>query len=81
MLFNVIPDAVIITRSKGVFNQRKVYERKGFIYAQYGSGFIRVMSGGGTAIPNLYVDKIDLGFEPAYTRMGYMVRQDHPEAV
>lgn len=46
MLFNVIPDAIVITRSKGVFNQRKVYVRKGYIYVAFGSGFIRLMSNG-----------------------------------
>jgi len=80
MLFNIIDDAVVITKTKGVYNQRKVYERKGFIYANYGSGFVRLMSNG-TASPNLTIEDIDLGFKPKYTRLGYMVKPDHAEAV
>lgn len=80
MLFTAINDAVVITRSKGVFRQVKAFERKGFIYAQYGGGFIRLVKNG-TQLSNLGVEEFDLGFEPKFTRMGYMVKPDHPEAV
>ena len=79
MLFSIIPDAVVILRSKGVFRQVKAYERKGFIYAQYGGGFIRLTKTG-TSVPTVKIDQFDLGFEPKYNHVEYMVKADHPEA-
>jgi hypothetical protein len=75
MTFTIINDAVVITRTKGVFHQRKVYERKGFIYTAYGSGFIRLVKNG-THIPNVGIEDLDLGFTPDYTSLGYMIRPE-----
>lgn len=75
MLFNIVQDAVVITRSKGVFHQRKVYERKGFLYTNHGSGFIRLMKSG-TGMSNISVEEFDLGFEPCFNNFGYMMKPE-----
>lgn len=76
MLFSAIEDSVVILKSKGVYKQVKAYRRNGFIYAGYGSGFIRIVKNGsvfGTSVSDINVDGFDLGFEPAYGDYGYMI--------
>lgn len=55
-LFHEIPDGVVILRSKGVFRQAKVFRRGTSVYAAWGSGFIRLMRGGGTSVPIVSFD-------------------------
>lgn len=52
-LFHEIPEAQIVTRSKGVYKQVKLYRRRGDLYAGHGSGFVRLLAGGGTSAPNV----------------------------
>lgn len=52
-LFHEIPEAQIVTRSKGVYKQVKLYRRGGDLYAGHGSGFVRLLAGGGTTAPNV----------------------------
>jgi len=79
ILFHAIDDAVVILRSKGVYKQVKAYTRKGYVYAKHGSGFVRLTKRG-TGLPNVNVDDFDLGFEPQYTKLGYMVEPGHGDA-
>ena len=51
-LFHQIDDAFVILYSRGVYKQAKVYQRNGDLYAGYGSGFVR-LSTGGTSVPNI----------------------------
>lgn len=51
-LFHQIDDAFVILYSRGVYRQAKVFQRGGDIYAGYGSGFVR-LSTGGTSVPNI----------------------------
>lgn len=52
-LFHEVPDAQVILRSKGVYRQAKVFRRGADIYAAWGSGFIRLLSGSGTTVPTV----------------------------
>lgn len=52
-LFHEIPEAQIITRSRGVYKQVKLYRRGDDLYAGHGSGFVRLLAGGGTSAPNV----------------------------
>lgn len=52
-LFHEIPEAQIVTRSKGVYKQVKLYRRGVDLYAGHGSGFVRLLAGGGTSAPNV----------------------------
>lgn len=53
-LFHVVEDAIIITRSKGVFKQVKVYRRGDKLFAAHGSGFIAFRQGGNTSHPDVF---------------------------
>lgn len=59
-LFHEIPEAQIVTRSKGVYKQVKLYRRGGDLYAGHGSGFVRLLAGGGTSAPNVSWQDPDL---------------------
>lgn len=58
--FHIIDEAAVILRTKGVWKQAKVYIRGKAIYAAAGTGFVRLYKGGGTSVPNLSWDDIDL---------------------
>lgn len=58
--FHIIDEAAVILRTKGVWRQAKVYIRGKAIYAGSGGGFVRLYKGGGTSVPNLSWDDIDL---------------------
>lgn len=58
--FHVVDDAAVILRSRGVYRQVKVYLRAGAVYAGAGAGFVRLHKGGGTSVPNVSWDDIDL---------------------
>ena len=62
MLFHVIPEAIAITRKKGVFRQVKVYYRKDRIYVAYGNGFIYVTKNG-SSVPDISIVDIDVPFK------------------
>jgi hypothetical protein len=79
--FTIIDDAFVILRSRGVYKQAKAYERDGKIYAGFGAGFIQISKTGSTSVPNVRVDGFELGFEPSFASLGYLVKPDHPEAV
>lgn len=58
--FHIIDDAAVILRSRGVYRQAKVYLRGADLYAGHGAGFIRLYAGGGTGLPSVSWDDIDL---------------------
>jgi hypothetical protein len=58
--FHIIEEAAVILRSRGVWKQAKVYIRGQAIYAGAGGGFVRLYKGGGTSVPNLSWDDIDV---------------------
>jgi hypothetical protein len=43
--FVLIPDAVVVLKSKGVFRPSQVYAWRGSVYAKHGSGFIKIQAG------------------------------------
>lgn len=53
-LFHEIPEGLAIVRTKGVFKQVKIYRRDRDVYAQHGSGFIRLLQHGGTTAPAVH---------------------------
>lgn len=71
-LFHEIADGVVILRSRGVFRQAKVFRRDDKVYAQYGAGFIRLLSHSGTSVPSvawldLEADGVDASRAPRWT--------------
>lgn len=58
-LFHEIPDAQVILRSKGVYRQAKLFRRGEDVFASWGSGFIRLLSAGGTTVPTVHYLDLD----------------------
>jgi hypothetical protein len=58
--FTVIDDACAILRSKGVYRQVKLYRRGDDLSAGHGSGYIRLYANGGTALPDVKWEDMDV---------------------
>lgn len=82
MMFSVIEDATVITKSRGIYRQGKMYERAGRIYVGWSNGFISVHKAAGkivTSIPDVLVDEYILPFTAKFTKVGQMVKPDFEE--
>lgn len=73
MMFHIIPDAVAITRVRGVFRQVQVFKFNGRVFVKHGSGYAWVMKSGDTSVPNLHLEEIHLPFKETYSPLGYMI--------
>ncbi len=69
-MFHMIDDAVVITYSRGVYKQAKVYRKGKTLFAGHGSGFIRMMKNG-TSAPNVSISDI-FGVNFKYDKLGNM---------
>jgi hypothetical protein len=49
--FTPIPEAQAIVMTRGVYRQVPLFTRGGKTYAKIGSGFVRLMAGGGMSTP------------------------------
>lgn len=90
MLFHVIPEAVCILRSRGVFRQVPVYRRntaphlRAELYAKWGAGFIMLRTKGGTSRPDVtweYLEGVQYNERPIGALIeadGYMRKRNHP---
>lgn len=58
-LFHEIEETQAILRAKGVFHQVKVYRREQYVYAAWGSGYVRLMGSGGTSKPDVSWEHLD----------------------
>lgn len=58
--FYHIPDAQVILRTRGVFRPAKVFRRGDRLYAQLGTGFIRLGGGDVTSCPSVSYEALDL---------------------
>ena len=73
-MFHIIPDAVAVTYSRGVWRQHTVYKYNGQVFIKHGGGYARVMKSGDTSIPNVRVDAIEVPWkDKKYTPTGYML--------
>lgn len=59
--FTIIEGAQVIVHSRGVYRQVKVFQRGDRIYAQHGSGYVKLYCGGATSAPNIRWAEIDPG--------------------
>lgn len=59
-LFHIIDGAQVILHSGGVFHQKKVFHRANRLYAQWGSGFVRLDGCSGTSAPRVSWEDLDL---------------------
>ena len=66
MWFHILPDSRVLLLSKGVFHQKPVYRGPNRrLFAQWGSGFIRIGCQDSTSCPGVAVVELDLPFKPA----------------
>lgn len=73
-MFHQIPDSVVILKTRGVYRQTTAYGHKGFVFAKYGGGFIRLKKHlNGTTAPQVSWDEIELPFEIKYDATGNML--------
>ncbi len=70
--FHVIPDAAVITLTKSVYRQAKVYQRGGALFMGQGNGFVRLYADGLTGVPDIRWDEIEIpGYpEPRADKLG-----------
>lgn len=66
MFIHVIHDARVLLRSRGVFYQQRVYRGpNNRLFAEWGTGFIRLGGQDATSDPNVSLEALDLPFDPA----------------
>lgn len=59
-LFHVVADEfVVLINRRGLYRQAKLYRRGKGLYAGVGGGFARLVSGGGTSVPDLRWEDLD----------------------
>lgn len=69
MWFYAIPDARVLLSSKGVFHQKPVFRGPNRrLFAQWGSGFIRLGSQDSTSASGVNLVALDLPFKPEYEK-------------
>lgn len=65
MWFHILPDARVLLSSKGVFYQKPVFRGPNRrLFAQWGTGFIRLGSQDSTSSPGVSLVELDLPFRP-----------------
>lgn len=52
-LFSVVEDAHVILYVRGVYRQAKVYSRGDKVFANWGSGFVRLNRDKSTSVPSV----------------------------
>lgn len=82
-MFTIIEGAMIVTRSKGVYRQSKIYEHNGKIFAQWSNGFMSIFKGAGnritSSVPDVVIDEITGLDKTKFTKTGALVREDYEE--
>lgn len=69
MWFHLLPDSRALLSSKGVFHQKPVYRGPNRrLFAQWGSGFIRLGSQDSTSCPGVSLVALDVPFKPEYEK-------------
>ena len=61
--FKQVENGTVLTYSKGVYQQRKLFERARHLYAGHGSGFVMLYANGVTSLPGILWKEIDAGLE------------------
>lgn len=73
-LFHLIPDSFAVLVSKrGVYRQAKLYRRGDEVFAGHGGGFVRIVSGGGTSVPDIRWDGLESELTFVAGRLGRML--------
>lgn len=72
--FNVVDDATVVLREKGIYKQAGVFALGNRLFAEYRKGqYIALISNAGTSAPNVSWSDLDTPFNTA-TRDGRVVK-------
>lgn len=70
-MFTVIEESYIVLRLGGVFRPAKVFVRKGYLYANHGSGFVMLSKHeNGTSVPRMTYEDLTVPFTPVSDHLG-----------
>jgi hypothetical protein len=72
--FHEVADAAVIIVARSVYKQAKVYRRGAALYAAASGGFVRLYSGGGTGVPTIRWDDMEI---PGITDSGALKNDPH----
>jgi hypothetical protein len=70
--FTPIPEAQAIILTKGMYRQVPLFTRGGKVYAKIGTGFARLMQGGGTSSPASKWVETDVPEGVCVEKQGYL---------
>ena len=74
-MFAIVEDGYVVLRQRGVFRPAKVYVRNRYLYANHGSGFIRLCHHeNGTSVPDISHEELTLPFTPARDNIGRLMK-------
>ena len=71
-LFSIYADQQVILMSGGVYYQRQIYLRSGYLYAQHGGGYIRLNASGSTSKPGIVMVGLCMDKCPCVTNIGWL---------
>lgn len=70
-MFALVEDGYVLLRKGGVFKPAKIYLRNGYIYANWGGGFVRLSKNeGATSCRDLLYEDLVLPFTPTTDSIG-----------
>lgn len=70
-MFALVEDGYVLLRKGGVFKPAKIYLRNGYIYANWGGGFVRLSKNDGvTSCRDLLYEDLFLPFTPTTDSIG-----------
>lgn len=58
-VFQEIPEGLVITFSRGIYRQVKLFTRGRYVFAEHGNGFVRLYSHGATSVPSVTWKDLD----------------------
>lgn len=65
-LFHILDGDAVVLYRKGTFRQSEVYQRNGELFAKHSGGFIRLLHGGHTSLPDMMWE--DLHISAGYSK-------------
>ena len=68
--FTEIPEAQAIVHARGVYRQVPLYGRGDQVFAKYGSGFVRLSTGGATSATSVRWSEFDAGLSEIIDKDG-----------
>lgn len=76
MFFKPIEGEAAILIADGVFRQTDLYERNGYLFAKYGSGFVRLAADGSTSKAKLRLETLSWDGALGADAMGRLCRPE-----